>query len=211
MLKRLVQDKGLKVFTFNCDCDPSIPRVACFSPDSRDAGKMAAKTVEKAYSKGCNVGILLGDQTVQGYKDRYESFKSYLDGCKGIKIVATKNIVDSEEDVYAKAMEIIKENPSVDVLYIVTGAPLAVARAIVDSGKAGKIKEVCFDHSNEIFEYIRQGVILSAMGQDAFGQGHDPIIWAYNHFVAGDALPSENMPCRTSVVDKSNVETLINA
>lgn len=210
-LKRLVNEGKVKVMTFNCDCDPSISRMACFSPDSKEAGMMAAKTVEKAYSAGCNVGILLGDQTVQGYKDRYEGFMEQIGKSKGIKVVSTKQIVDSEEDAYEKAMQLLKENVNLDIIYIMTGAPLAVSRAIVDSGRVGKVKEVCFDHSPEIFEYIRQGVILSAIGQDAFGQGHDPIIWAYNHLVAGDIIPSENMPCRSSVVDKSNVETLINA
>jgi len=210
-LKRLVQEKKVSVMTFNCDCDPSIARMACFSPDSREAGAMAAKTIGKAYTSGCNVGILLGDQTVQGYKDRYEGFMEQLGKSKGIKVVSTKSIVDSEEDAYAKAVEMIKESANLDVIYIVTGAPLAVARAITDCSKTGKVKEVCFDHSPEIFEYIRHGVILSAIGQDAFGQGHDPIIWAYNHIVNGDIIPSENMPCRSSVVDKSNVETLINA
>ena len=68
---------------------------------------------------------------------------------------------------------------------------------------------MCFDHSPEIFAYIRKGVIAAAVGQDSFGQGHDPIVWIYNHIVTGEPLPSEQMICRLSVVDKDNVSTVI--
>ena len=77
-------------------------------------------------------------------------------------------------------------------------------------GKVGKVSLVSFDHNQEIFAEIKAGVIAAAIGQDAFGQGHDPIIWLYNNIVAGDQLDNY-IPCRLSVVDRSNVDSLVEA
>ena len=92
-------------------------------------------------------------------------------------------------------------------MYITNGTPLPVARAIEESGR--KIKLVMFDHSQKIFEYIKKGIIVAAIGQDPFGQGHDPIIWMYNSIVTGEQLPNEIMKCRSNVVDHNNVDSLI--
>ena len=92
-------------------------------------------------------------------------------------------------------------------MYITTGHPLAAARAIEESGR--KVSLVVFDHSNDIFAYIKKGIIAAAIGQDPFGQGHDPIVWMYNSIVTKKKLPSEIMKCRINVVDKSNVDSMI--
>lgn len=211
VLIRKVVEKGTKVFTFNCDCAPMIGRVACFSPDSKEAGQMAAKSIIKHKGKGANIGILYGDETVPGYRDRKSGFMEQISSNKNVKVITTMEVIDSEEDAYNKAMQMIAANPSLDVIYYVTGTPLAVARAIEDSNKVGQISLVCFDHSKEIYEYIRKGVILASIGQDAFGQGHEPIIWAYNNIVTGQALPGELISIRSSVVDMDNVNTLVEA
>ena len=120
-----------------------------------------------------------------------------------------KEVLDNAEDAYKKSMAMLRENPDLDVIYTVTGTPLSVVKAIEDSGRRGKTKVVCFDHSPEIYEAVKKGLIAAAVGQDAFGQGHDPIIWAYNNIVTGIPLPNEQMTCRMSVVDKDNVDTLV--
>ena len=70
-----------------------------------------------------------------------------------------------------------------------------VANAIKDCGRSGKTSLVCFDHNQEIFQQIKAGIITAAIGQDAFGQGHDPLIWLYNNLVTGEKL-DEFIPCR---------------
>ena len=72
-----------------------------------------------------------------------------------------------------------------------------------------KIKLVVYDHTQEIFQYIKKGIIVAAIGQDPFGQGHDPVVWMYNSIVTGEPLPMEYMKCRSNIVDKTNVDNLL--
>lgn len=202
-------DRGINVFAFNCDCASDVKRMACFSPDAYEAGLLAAKSVEKALGRTGNVVVMTGDLSVRVNLLRKESFLKGIAACKGIRVVDDIVVLDNADDVYENTCACLRSRADVDAIYLTTGMPLSVARAIEDTGRAGRTVLIGFDHSPEIYDYIKKGVIAAAIGQDPFGQGHDPIIWMYNHCVTGEALPKEFMACRLSVVDKDNVENLI--
>ena len=86
---------------------------------------------------------------------------------------------------------------------------VAAARAIADSGRAGKVQLYAFDTDPEIISYIKKGIIACTIGQDSFGQGHDPVVWLYNHIAAKEPFPSDIIYCRVSVIDRNNVDSLI--
>lgn len=198
---------GKKVFVFNCDSPDTGCRDAVFQPDTFDAGITAAKEMGKALENDGRIIILCGNEDILVNKVRKEGFLSQISGMKGMKVLDIVYIEDNEDDTYAKAVEAINRYPDANGIYITTGTPLAAARAIEESGR--KISLIVFDHSQEIFKYIRKGIIKAAIGQDPFGQGHDPIIYMYNCIVTGEPLPSTNMKCRVNVVDGNNVNTLI--
>ncbi len=198
---------GKKVFVFNCDSPDTGCRDAVFQPDTFDAGITAAKEMGKALENDGRIIILCGNEDILVNKVRKEGFLSQISGMKGMKVLDTVYIEDNEDDTYAKAVEAINRYPDANGIYITTGTPLAAARAIEESGR--KISLIVFDHSQEIFKYIRKGIIKAAIGQDPFGQGHDPIIYMYNCIVTGEPLPSTNMKCRVNVVNGDNVNTLI--
>ncbi len=201
--------RGIKVITFNCDCKKEVKRLACFSPDAYEAGVLAAKHMEDAINKRGNVLIITGDLKVDVNRVRNDSFRQRISSCKGIRIAGHLEIEDVPEKVYEETLTYLKAHTDINAIYITSGMVLSVAKAVVDAGRKGKICIVGFDHTQEIFDYIKQGVIAAAIGQDPFGQGHDPIVWLYNHLVTGQPLPKEYMACRLSVVDKDNVDTLI--
>ena len=202
--------KGIKLMSYNCDCSSEIPRIACLRPDPRDPGIIGAKAAEKKLNKHGNVLMLTGDLTVGVNVERSENFKKQIAGSKGIRIVDELSVLDTGDDVYRVAMEGLKKHPETQIVFLTNGFPMSVVQAIKDSGLKGKASLVCFDHNQEIFHAIKEGTIAAAIGQDAFGQGHDPIIWLYNHLTAGDKL-DEFISCRLSVVDKSNVDNLVEA
>ena len=201
------RSQGKKVFVFNCDSPDESTRDAVFQPDTFDAGITAAKEMAKAVGHDGKIVILCGDEKVLVNKVRREGFLKQASQQKGMSIVEVVFIEDNEEDTYQKTVDVIKRHPDVNGIFITTGTPLAAARAIEDSGK--RISLVVFDHSQEIFRYIKKGIITAALGQDPFGQGHDPIIYMYNSIVTGETLPSTNMKLRVNVVDRENVESLI--
>lgn len=202
-------EHGIKVMVFNCDCAPEIKRVACICPDPAEPGLISAKSVIKNLGKAGNVAILHGDLGVGSNAERYNSFKEELKKHSGIKIIDEVFIDDNDDDVYQRTLECLHNHKDLQAIFITNGFPCSSARAIEDSGNAGKVHLYAFDTDPDIVSYIKKGIIACTVGQDSFGQGHDPIIWLYNHIAADEAFPSEIIHCRVSVIDENNVDSLI--
>ena len=200
--------KGIKLMAYNCDCSKDIPRIACLRPDPMEPGILGAKAAEKKTEGHGNILMLTGDRTVGVNVERSEGFKGQLKNYKGVKVCAELTVPDNADQVYKIAKDGLTSHPEADVIFLTNGFPIPVAKAIRDAGRIRKTSLVCFDHNQEIFSEIKSGVISAAIGQDAFGQGHDPVIWLYNHIVTGEKL-DEFIPCKLSVVDSTNVESLI--
>lgn len=201
---------GVKLMTYNCDCAEGIKRVACLKPDPMEPGRILAKAAEAALNRKGRVALLVGDMTVGSNVERREAFLNYLEQSKGISIASEISVGDEAEDVYKKTRAFLDKEKNVDAMMITTGNPIAAAKAIEDAHMTGKVKLFTFDSNEEIFAYIKKGVIGTTVVQDAFGQGHDPVIWLYNHIVENTQPPKDFIPCRLSTVDKENVGNLIN-
>ena len=202
-------ENGIKVMAYNCDCPPEIARVACLCPDSAEPGLISARALAKDIGKAGEVAILHGDLEVGTNAERYNSFHEEIKKYSGIKIVDEVYILDNDEDAYNRTMECIQNNPNIKALFMTNGFGCAASRAIIDSKKDGKIQLYTFDTDPELISYIKKGIIACTIGQDSFGQGHDPIIWLYNHIAADEPFPSDIIYCRVSVIDRTNVDNLI--
>lgn len=204
--------RGIKVISYNCDCDPSIKRHAVCKPDINDLGYTAAVMCCNYLDKGGKVLILNGNPEVETNRLKHEMFINQIRKRKNISIIDDIMCDDTAEAVHEKALQAIRQYPDIDIIYVVLGYPLAAAQAIEESRMTGKISMIGFDHSQEIFQYIKKGVIRCAVGQDDFAQGHDPVIWLYNNIVAGEQFPNDGyIRCKSTIADFSNINTLLDA
>lgn len=202
--------RGIKIMAYNCDCNKNIPRISCLRPDPLEPGVIGAKMAAKHMGKKGNVLMLTGDLSVGVNVERSTGFKKELSNYSGMKIVEEIIVPDDAKEVYRLAMKGLRDHPETDVIYITNGLPMSAVQAVKDSGKHGRVQVVMYDHNQEVFKAIKEGYIMAAIGQDSFGQGHDPIIWLYNNIVAGEPL-EEFIDCKLSIVDKTNVANLIEA
>ena len=198
--------KGKKIYLLNNDVKDTSLRNAVFQQDLADAATLAAKIMVNAIGKKGDVLVMQGSREVVANVVRIDTFCEAMEKYPGISLDLVPSEFEDEAN-YKQTMEYLAEHPDTKGIYITTGTPIAVARAVEDS--KSKAKLIVFDHSQEIYRYIKKGIIINAIGQDPFGQGHDPVIWMYNTLVTGEPLPSENMKCRSSFVDKTNVDNLL--
>ena len=81
------------------------------------------------------------------------------------------------------------------------------ARAIEEMDLLDQTKLFSLSYSEEAVELIKKGVLHKVFRQDAFGQGHDPIIHLYNYLVAKE-IPESSTYTRTEVIDKFSISGL---
>ena len=200
--------KGIKLMAYNCDTANPAYRNVCLLPDSIMQGEYGGKAAAKLLNKSGTVAILHGNHDIKGNVNRCRGFKNYISKIKNIEIIAEIDVIDEGKDVYNKAKKMLTTTKP-DIIFLTNGFPLSVANAIIDSGLKDRTKVIGYDLTPSLFPHIKNGVIASIISQDAFGQGHDPIIYMYNNLVANEPFPGEFINCRLSVADSSNIETLI--
>ncbi len=201
--------KNIPVMIFNCDFSVPSKKTAYFGPNINEAATLAADFMIKALNGTGNVAILRGGLNMSVYKARTEKIKERLKTRRGIKLVAEIETSDDHNKVYETAKRALIQCPDLDGIFTIGGGISGAARAVKELDRGGKTKIVCFDFNKEIFEYIKEGIIYAAIGQDPFGQGHDPIIYIYNYIVGNITPESDIIWTRTDVVDKNNVDDLI--
>jgi len=88
------------------------------------------------------------------------------------------------------------------IFVTVGGGP--VAEATVAAGLGGKVAIVSHDVVDEAMPYVVKGVISAVVGQDAYGAGHDPAIYLFNHLVSGWQPPSSRLLTSINLVTSTN-------
>jgi methyl-accepting chemotaxis protein/ribose transport system substrate-binding protein len=201
--------KNIPVMIFNCDLSVPSKKTAYFGPNVDEAGALAADFMIKALKGKGNVAIFRGSLSVSVHRSRTEKIKERLKSKRKIKLVYEIEAADNHELLYQEVKSYLSKNKNIDGIFTTGGGITGAARAIRDLNLVGKTKLVCFDFNKEVFEFIKEDIIYAAIGQDPFGQGHDPIIYLYNYLVANKKPESEIIWTRTDVVDKHNVNDLI--
>ncbi|MDQ2086599.1 substrate-binding domain-containing protein [Herbivorax sp. ANBcel31] len=200
--------KNIPVMTYNCDLAVHSKRTAYFGPDIGEAGTLAADFMLKALNGRGNVAILRGAD-IFVYSTRRQKIKERLKSKRRIKIVADIEGGHDDVKVCNLVKDLLSQNSNIHGIFVAGLGVKGAAKAIKELNMVGKVKIVCFDFDKEIFELIKEGIIYAAIGQDPFGQGHDPIVYLYNYLVTNEKPESEVIWTRTDVVDKNNVDDLI--
>ncbi|MBH1939388.1 substrate-binding domain-containing protein [Mobilitalea sibirica] len=192
--------KNIPVMAFNCDFVEGTKRLSYFGPDIHAAGLMAGELVVKALDGEGEYALIRGGLGTSINKIRRDALIEVTKKKKKIKLVEEIEAEINDNIVYKKTKESLMKYPNLRALVVVTGGITGAAKAIEELGRIGKTVLICFDYDQKVMELIKQGICYAAMGQDPFGQGHDPIISLYNYIMANET-PDSISYTRTEVID----------
>lgn len=194
------QQKNIAVMAFNCDFSEGVERLAYFGPDIYASGKLAGEVIAKGLDYEGEVAIIRGPLDTSINRVRRDAIFDAIAKNKKMRMAAE---IEAEADhlrIYKSTKEYLTKFPNLKGIVVLTGDILGVARAIEEMDLIGKVQIVCFDYDEEIIKLIKKGVVYAAIGEDPFGQGHDPIISMYNYLVTKEK-PESVVHTRTEVMD----------
>ena len=200
----MANKKSIPVIAFNCDFKEGTKRLSYFGPDIKASGTMAGELIAKATGGEGEYAIIRGTLSTSINKVRRDAVTDFINKKKKIKLITEIETGLNDEVLYQSTKEALMKYPNIKVITIFNGGVPGAARAIKELNMVGKTKIVCFDYDNEVIELIKEGIVYAAMGQDPFGQGHDPIISLYNYLVTGEQ-PASITYTRTEVIDIRSV------
>jgi len=218
-MKRAMKE-GIPILCVNSDvADPSA-RYGFVGPNNRGVGRTGGKIVAKLLQGKGNVAIM----TVPGievHESRAGGYKDELAKYPDIKIVDVVN--DKSDPAYGVtvATQLIQAHPDLDLIIGTDAtAGAAIARALKETGKAGKIKVVAMDRDQDMLPYIKDGTISATLAQNSTLEewlATHYLYWLRNNtipaFADWRAANSPQVPKYTdvgvSVVTKENVDFYI--
>lgn len=137
---------------------------------------------------------------------RVKGFRARIsDKFSRLQEVAFLSHRNNDDVAYAELMKLLRQYPNLAGIYITDNEAVAgLARALSETGRAGKTKLICHDLNDKVFSLIEQGLITATLGQDPLGQAHDPAMHLFNYLVSGWQPPQPRLVVHMDVVTREN-------
>jgi ribose transport system substrate-binding protein len=184
-------------------CSDAQPNKGLFfiGQDLFAAGQTTGRAMGKLLGGKGKVAIITGYFNVVSHELRRKGIEDALTReFPNIQIVGRVENLDQAEKARAEAIDFMTANPDLAGICVTAGGPIGAAQAVKDAGKAGKIKVVCFDPLPQTVEYLKDGSIQAAIGQNPYAEGRDTIIRLFNYLMEGQTPQSRFMYTRDDVV-----------
>ena len=171
---KAAMDAGIPVITLDTDAPESV-RLAYVGTSNKAAGVTAGQEMAKLLPNGGKVAFGTGSLTALNSLERMEGFRQGM----GSAITVIEPVNNDKEDS-ATALELanatLVANPDLAGafgVYAYNGP--AWAKAIKEQGKAGQVKIVCFDATDEHIAFLQEGVIDVLVAQREYFQGYKSV------------------------------------
>lgn len=187
MLNKTMTQLKISAKEFNIVTEESCRRLLYVGADAYLEGRTCGETLGQLLNGQGQIVIFVATAAQTTFQLRSRGFISGLqEKYPAIQIMETAEDHDSHETCHDLTIEFLKKYPGLSGIYVAGGGtPFGAARALVESGAAGRIKLVTHDLVDETMKYLTQGAVTATIGQDPYAQGHDPVIHLFNNVVSG--------------------------
>ena len=170
---------------FNTATDNPCQRLFYVGADSYMEGRACGEAMGKAINGKGKIAVIVEQFGSLGQELRRKGFQTLLlEKYPSIRIVDTVEGLANFNVCYDQTKILLNKYHDLEGIYITYTGGDAIAKAVLELNKKGKVKIVSHDVPDETMRYVAQGVITATLSQDEFAQGHDPIIHLYNHIVS---------------------------
>jgi len=206
---QMLDDAEKTTHVFTQDSDAPLSTRECYvGTDNVAAGRQEGDQIKKALPNGGKIMLFVGKIDAQNAHDRYQGIQESLKGSKVQIIDVRTDDTDRAKAVSNVADTLVKYPDIAGLVGLWSYNGPAIATAVKNAGKVGKVKIICFDQEAGTLAGIKDGTITATVVQDPYQIGYQSIEMLAS--VAGgdkSVIPSNKMKIiATSVVDKSNVD-----
>ena len=154
--------------------------------------------------------VLTGSASMLSHTMRITGFLQELTRlempCHLIEICKVYDRNESSNDclAYETALDMLHKHPETTAVFTVAGSVSAVARAIKDAGRVGKVTHLSLDQNSETLPVLQDGSLTAVIGQESFKQGYQPIKLLFDYLVNGIEPPSRRMILQNEIFIQQN-------
>jgi ribose transport system substrate-binding protein len=162
--------KKVALITMDSDA-PQSDRLCYLGTDNHAAGLMAGRLIREALPHGGQIMLFVGLEKAQNARERIQGV---WDALRGSQIRILGVLDDDADHARAKAnvSDTLARYPHIAGLVgIWSYNGPAIASAVQDAHKAGRVKIVAFDQEEQTLDGVQSGVIYAAVAQQPYDFG----------------------------------------
>jgi len=168
--------ESIPVITYNSDISGT-KRMCFVGNDHIMAGRTAGQLMSMVLRRPGKVALMISQADFLAHIERVSGFTQVFDEEKraDIKMIGPFMTYESEERAYDVVKGLVHREDDLVGIYVAGGGQQAAARALAQSGYAGKVHMICHDMLPDTIRYVKERVVDFTIGQEAFVQGYMPI------------------------------------
>ncbi|MGE4549269.1 MAG: LacI family DNA-binding transcriptional regulator [Intestinibacillus sp.] len=151
---------------------PGVNRLCLVGEDCIRSGRLAASLLAKSIGHKGQVAIISGSEEVSAHKQRIQGFMEAIqEKYPEMTVVETIQSLEQSVIAYDKTSSLLGRHPALGGIFSVAGCTGDIGQAILDSGRQGRVKLVCYNFTPDIAALVRKGVVEFTIGLAPFRQG----------------------------------------
>ena len=207
-LKKLIHEfveEGIPVVTFNSDIEDS-DRLCFVGQNALQSGKVAAGLMAEILPEGAKVQVISGYPSNQSHRNRSRGFISELAACrKDVEILDIQYAYDDSKIAGKITEEMLKMHPDLKGVYLAASGTDGVCKVLKNNKLVGKVKVISNDLTTKNEQELKRGLIQFLLGQNAYVQGHLPIMILFNKLFDGKEPEVEHQYTEIVIKTKYNL------
>lgn len=179
-----LHEQGIPVVTLNSDVRGS--RRLCFvGQDGYRAGQTAAGLARQMLPKGSRVLPVTGHLNNTTHNSRLNGFLDTLlqDEPGWLRILPFQPCFDRDDYAHEVAQHVLRENPDLAAIYVVSNGQAGVCQAVEEEGRKGQIKIIAYDLNEPNMQLLQSDSLSFVLDQEAFEQGYRPPHLLYEYLM----------------------------
>ncbi|MDO5134333.1 MAG: LacI family DNA-binding transcriptional regulator [Eubacteriales bacterium] len=163
----------------------------------QQSGIVAARMMDLFTDGRADIGVISCHNMI-GHEQREQSFKNCVStDYPSFRVTDTKYILETPEDAYAETMELLRQNPETNALFITCGCVEDICRAVRDyrqsfpeNNRPAQPAVVCYEKYDEIRDLLRSGEIACTLTGSLSKQGRFSMRVLFEYLVY-DRIPDQ--------------------
>ncbi len=194
-----IKEKEITAVNFdNAMGDESLPYIGI---DNYKAGYELAKELAKALGHEGQVGIVSGDLSQKGHRERVEGFKEYMKSEPNMEFGFVEGGYANMQMSEKKVRDLMETYPEIKGIMATSGV---TAMGLVDELKDSGIQIVAFDEQEDTLKAVEEGQIAALAAQSGYEIGYETIHYLDRLRKGED--PEKNYYLEAKILTKDNIK-----
>lgn len=180
---------GVRVICVSTDAPESNRSTIVFADPTLN-GQLAGELLGKCVPPKAKAAVITGMAETEDHRKKTEGFaETFPRFCPGGAVVNVVEGRENEKETYRKTLALLQSEPELAAAYVTTVNSMPVCQALMEMGRAGKVKLVTTDLFPEMVPFFKDGTITASIHQRPYEQGRASVRMLVDHLISRLPIP----------------------